>query len=80
MGGTLKSLIHPYSSCVRGQLLLETKISLVMDQETLLLKGDAKKFVSTSSLCYSFLCSWEQTRSQRGMFTYLAALVARAVI
>lgn len=45
VGGTLKTLIH--SSCVRGQLLLETKISLVMDQEILLLNSDAKKFVST---------------------------------
>lgn len=47
VGGTLKTLIHLYSSCVRGQLLLETKIPLVMDQEILLLNTDAKKFVST---------------------------------
>lgn len=47
VGGTLETLIPLYSSCVRGQLLLETKISLVMDQETLLLNSDAKKFVST---------------------------------
>lgn len=47
VGGTLKTLIHLYSSFVRCQLLPEIKISLVMHQEILLLKSDAKKFVST---------------------------------